>query len=150
MGLSVRQHHWEAVGKFGIWKYLTFISWNVEATLPGLNGNNEEIYIVSAHYDSVPSTPGADDNAAGVAAVLSAAKILSQYEFNQTIRFVCFSGEEQGLLGSEEYAKEAYNNNENLISTINLDMIGYSETEEDKTKIRFYAVSYTHLRAHET
>ena len=49
---------------------------------------------------------------------------MSQYTFNHTIRFVAFSGEEQGLIGSRHYAEDAYNNNESIVAVLNADMIG--------------------------
>jgi len=99
MGLDVRFHNWNYEG---------YQDRNVEATLRGTNQTSDEIYIICAHFDSVPDSPGADDNGGGVAAVLSAANILSQYPFNHTVRFITFSGEEQWMLGSHEYVREAY------------------------------------------
>ncbi|MDD4868359.1 MAG: M28 family peptidase, partial [Mycobacterium sp.] len=61
------------------------------------------IYIIGGHYDSA-STPGADDNASGVALVLEAARILSQYPSDYTIRYMAFDMEEAGLIGSAHYA----------------------------------------------
>jgi hypothetical protein len=60
-----------------------------------------------------------------VGAVLEAARILAQYQFHRTIRFVTFSGEEQGLLGSEFYAARAESLGEDIKGVLNLDMIGY-------------------------
>jgi hypothetical protein len=118
------------------WNYNIFSHGrNIEATLPGLSN---DIYIISAHYDTWKNSPGADDDSAGVAAVLTAANILHQYTFNHTIRFVLFSGEEQGLRGSYFYAQEAYDKCENIIGGINLDMMGYASTPEEEGKIRVY------------
>jgi Zn-dependent M28 family amino/carboxypeptidase len=97
------------------------------------------VIIFNAHYDSVKVSPGADDDGSGVAAVLAAAYVLSQYTFNHTIKFICFSGEEEGLLGSKFYSDEAYENNENIIIEFNADMIGYAKTIEDGEKFRIYA-----------
>lgn len=116
-GLSVRQQFWEYGGYEDI---------NVEGTLEGVNKSSNEIYVVCAHYDSVPGSPGADDNGSGTAAVLAAAKVLSNYKFQHTIKFVTFSGEEEGLLGSHEYASEAQSNGDNIVGVINADMIGYT------------------------
>jgi len=111
---------------------------NIEATLPGIAESNDEIYLISAHYDTWDNSPGADDNSAGVATVLTAAYILKQYSFNHTIRFVFFSGEEQDLHGSHYYAKEAYDNCENIIANINVDMMGYATNPLQESKIRIY------------
>jgi len=113
---------------------------NIEATLPGLSN---EIYIISAHYDTWQTSPGADDDAAGVAAVLTAAHVLSQHSFNHTIRFVLFTGEEQGLRGSCIYSEETYYNCDNIIANINLDMIGYASNPEEEGKIRIYKNTYS-------
>ena len=130
MGLEVRYQDWyidsSLYGK------------NIEATLPGIDESSDEIYLISAHYDTWDNSPGADDNSAGVATVITAAYILKQYSFNHTIRFVFFAGEEQGLHGSHFYAKEAYDNCENIIANINLDMMGYATNPQQEGKIRIY------------
>ena len=110
---------------------------NIEATLQG-NGHNNGIVLVSAHYDSVTISPGADDDGSGVAVVLAVAEIFSHYEFNSTIRFVLFSGEEQGLLGSHEYVKNAYRNSERIIADLTLDGVGYAVTADDGSKIKHH------------
>jgi hypothetical protein len=102
---------------------------NVVATKPGLI-DPDDIYIVCAHVDSISNdpynyAPGADDNASGVTAVMIAADILSQYDFDYTIRFVTFTGEEQGLIGSHYYAQDAYYEGDNILGVLNLDMIAY-------------------------
>lgn len=111
---------------------------NIEGTLYGLNESSTEIYIICAHYDSVSGSPGADDDGSGTAAVLAAAYLMSQYEFNHTLRFVAFDGEEQGLLGSYRYAEEAYNNGDNIIAALNGDMIGYAENPAQASNIKIY------------
>ena len=102
---------------------------NVEATLTGVS-EPERIYVVCAHADStsrqpMSDAPGADDNASGTAAVMLAADILSQHQFQYTIRFVNFSGEEQGLLGSAAYAAHSRSQGEEIAGVINLDMLGW-------------------------
>jgi len=129
MGLDVRYHSWSNSG---------YDSENIEATLPGLDQTSDEIYIICGHYDSVPGSPGADDDGSGTVATLAAAYIMSQYSFNHTIRFVTFSGEEQGLLGSERYVQEAYSNGDNIVATLNVDMIGFAETENQGNNIKIY------------
>ena len=103
--------------------------YNVEGVLPGCD-IPDEIYIICAHHDDTSedpmfNAPGADDNGSGTAGVLEAARVLSNYEFHRTIKFVTFSGEEQGLLGSEAYASEAESLGHNIMGVLNLDMIGY-------------------------
>lgn len=122
MGLAVRFHNYTDSTVSGS---------NIEATLTGSNSTN--ILIICAHYDSVASSPGADDDGSGVAAVLAAANIMRNYEFHHTVRFVCFSGEEQGLIGSKHYAEDAYNNNDMIIAVLNADMIGFAISSYDAT-----------------
>ncbi|MCX8104179.1 MAG: M20/M25/M40 family metallo-hydrolase, partial [Candidatus Bipolaricaulota bacterium] len=66
-----------------------------------------------------------DDNASGSSAVLEAARILSQYKFKHTIRFVLFTGEEQGLVGSRAYAGKLASEGVQILGVFNMDMIGY-------------------------
>ena len=70
--------------------------------------------------------PGADDNASGSVGVLIAADILSQYSFDCTIRYALFTGEEQGLYGSEAYAQYVSSQGDDIEGVLNLDMIAYN------------------------
>ena len=58
-----------------------------------------KLMLVGAHYDSVPRTPGADDNASGLAVMLACARAVQQ----PSVAFVAFNGEEDGLLGSTDF-----------------------------------------------
>jgi hypothetical protein len=129
MGLDVRFHNWSNGG---------YTDRNVEATLHGINESSDEIFIVCAHYDSVPGSPGADDDGSGTVVTLASAFIMKEYAFNYTIRFVTFSGEEQGLLGSEVYAEEAYANGDDIIGVLNVDMIGFAITKEHGENVKIY------------
>jgi len=128
MGLQTRYHSWGDSDLYGD---------NVEATLPGIDDTSDEIYIICAHYDSVSGSPGADDDGSGTVAVISAAYLMRNYVFNNTIKFVTFSGEEQGLYGSYYYVQESVENNYNIAGVLNLDMIGFalSEIEEDEIRV---------------
>ncbi len=130
MGLDVRYHNWSYYGYSGH---------NIEGTIHGYNESSDEIYIVCAHYDTVSGSPGADDDGSGVAAVMAAAYLMKDYAFEHTIRFVTFDGEEEGLLGSHEYVEEAYSNGDNLIGTLNADMIGNTDTPAGEENIKIYA-----------
>ena len=126
MELEVRYQKW-AVRTSGK-RHRLFRSQNIEAILPGTNNKRESI-VFNAHYDTVKNSPGANDDGSGVVAVLAAANVLRNYEFNRTIKFVQFSGEEIGLLGSREYVEEIYDKNEDVYVEFNADMIGYAETK---------------------
>jgi hypothetical protein len=127
MGLAVRYHNYTDSTVSGS---------NVEATLYGSDSSN--IFIICGHYDSVAAGPGADDDGSGVAAVLAAAEIMRNYEFYYTVRFVCFSGEEQGLIGSRHYAEDAYNSNDSIIAVLNADMIGFAPSASDGIKGKIF------------
>ena len=138
MGLQVRYQHWEEEPTIGnLMKPVYHPGWqvgdNVEATLPGTNTSSDEVYVLVAHYDTMNmlgsndksfKVLGANDDSSGVAALLSIAKLMSRYSFNHTVRFVAVSGEEQGLMGSDAYAKEAKQNNDNIVVAFSVDMIG--------------------------
>ncbi len=129
LGLETRYHEWSNNYLYGK---------NVEATLEGSDDNSDEIYIICAHYDTIEDCPGADDDGSTVAAILTAAKFMSLYSFNHTIRFVAFSGEEQGLYGSRYYVQEAVENNDKIIAALTGDMIGFAITVEDESIIKLY------------
>jgi hypothetical protein len=93
----------------------------------------DEFVIIGGHYDSYAwgnQEPGADDNASGTAGVMEVARILSQFEFERSIVFCAFSGEEYGMFGSEAYASRADQENMNILGYFNLDMISYNEPGE--------------------
>ena len=73
--------------------------------------------------------PGADDDASGAVGVLTAAEVLAPYQFQRTLRFVLFTGEEQGLCGSEIYARDAAAAGEAIVAVYNMDMIAWTGAE---------------------
>jgi hypothetical protein len=116
------------------WNNEEFSGKNIVATHQGI-GSADGIVIVCAHYDSIDVSPGADDDASGVAIVMMLAKIMSNYSFNSTIKFILFSGEEQGKLGSKVYAKNAKNNGDNIVGVLALDKVGYAVTKDHGQKV---------------
>lgn len=127
-GLETRYDYWQSFSDRKPFRF--FKDRNVEATLYGTDQKSKEVLIFNAHYDTVRVSPGANDDGSGVVAVLTAAYVLSKFEFNRTIKFVTFSGEEKGLLGSRVYAKRAYEKNEDILVEFNADMIGYAVTAQ--------------------
>lgn len=88
-------------------------------------------YIICAHYDAARfEYPGADDNASGTAAVMEAARLLSQFDFKYTIEYCLWDAEERGLVGSRVYAQAARQRGDSIIGVINLDMIGYDSDND--------------------
>jgi len=120
-GLASSFQSWQSDGATGR---------NVIAELPGAS-RPTEIVIVCGHIDDMPSgstAPGADDNASGAAGVLLAARILGTHRFERTIRFVLFTGEEQGLFGSAAYASLLASQQANVVAVLNLDMIAWNSS----------------------
>ncbi len=120
--------------------------YNVVAVLPGTS-NREQRIIIGGHYDSIvierPAgapppqpgdpfpkrdpdlpAPGVTDDGSGTACVLELARILSQYQFEKTLVFIAFAGEEEGLLGSTLYAEKAHKDNQKIEAVLNNDIIG--------------------------
>ncbi len=98
----------------------------------------EMLIILCGHYDSISSdpyvaAPGADDNATGTAFCLEIARILQDFETAKTVRFICFSGEEQGLLGSVAYVQNHPGLKIEVV--INADMIGTALTHPDLVRV---------------
>lgn len=81
--------------------------------------------LVAAHYDTVPTSPGADDNATGVAVVLEVARMLGSLSTSRTLQLAFFDREELGLLGSRAFVADK-KHLENLQGAIVLDMVGFA------------------------
>ena len=109
---------------------------NVLATLKG-TVNPELVYVVSSHYDSVATGPGADDDSSGTAALLEAARIMARHPQPATIVFASFTGEEAGLLGSREYVRRAVENKLRIVGALNNDMIGWANDQRLDNTIRY-------------
>ena len=115
-----------------------YVMRNVVATLPGKGPNKDRIYLMVGHYDSIASknpgwdggwrrmaAPGASDNASGIAEMLETARILSQQDFDFTIRFIAFSGEELFLFGSKHYTQLVRERGDDIAGVINFDLLGH-------------------------
>jgi len=114
---------------------------NVEAVRPGVTRPNE-IYVLCGHYDSISDdpwnvAPGAEDNASGTAAVLEAATVLADYRFDGTLKFLAFSGEEEGLLGSRAYVQEEHGAGADIRAALNMDMIAYLDEPVPDVEVRY-------------
>jgi len=105
---------------------------NLEVTIAG-QSRASEIVLAGAHYDTVPGSPGADDNASGVAAVLELARLLREAKPARTIRLVAFVNEEPpfffwGEMGSKVYARAARARGDDIRVMLSLEMLGcYSD-----------------------
>jgi Zn-dependent M28 family amino/carboxypeptidase len=104
-------------------------STNTIATLPGTT-HPKEIIVIGAHYDAEVTTPGADDNASGVAVMLELAARFANNPQPRTIRFIAFTNEENSNskntgMGSLTSARNSKDNNEHIIAMLSLEMLGY-------------------------
>ena len=101
---------------------------NLEVTIPGCR-DGSAIVLAGAHYDTVAGSPGADDNASGVAAVLELARLLHDARPARTIRLVAFVNEEApffywGEMGSRVYARAARARGDDIRLMLSLEMLG--------------------------
>ncbi len=97
---------------------------NIFAERPGTNQAAKAI-LVGAHYDTVALSPGADDNASGVAVVLEVARLLGSRPTPRTLQLAFFDQEETGLLGSQAFVSKTARL-QNLAGAIVMDMVGYA------------------------
>jgi hypothetical protein len=130
---------------------------NVVAVLPGTRQPERHI-IISGHYDSLNIVRGADgqpdrsqadvvapgvtDDGSGTAAVMELARVMSQFEFDKTLVFIAFAGEEQGLVGSTLYAKKSKETNQIIEAVLNNDIIGSDVTgsrASDNRSVRVFS-----------
>jgi hypothetical protein len=102
---------------------------NLEVVLEGTT-RAEEIILIGAHYDTVPGSPGANDNGSGVAALLEMARLLAPEPLARSVRFVAFVNEEPPFfytaeMGSHRYARVARERGDNISAMLALETIGY-------------------------
>ncbi len=109
---------------------------NVIAVLRG-TGNPEIHYLLSSHFDSNQRGPGADDNSSAIAVLLETARVLAEHPLPCSIIFAAFTGEEAGLLGSREFARQALARGLIVKGALNNDMIGWSGDHRLDNTIRF-------------
>jgi Zn-dependent M28 family amino/carboxypeptidase len=105
------------------------LSENIEVTRTG-RSRPREIVLVGAHYDSVQGSPGANDNASGVAALLEISREFARLSPECSVRFVAFVNEEPpffywGQMGSMVYAKAARARGDDIRLMVSLEMLGY-------------------------
>jgi hypothetical protein len=124
---------------------------NVIATLKGSDATDDRIFLVSGHIDSRNSNvmnrtedaPGANDDGSGTAAVIELARVMAKAKFPATVIFLVVSGEEQGLLGAEHFANQAFEDKTNIEAILNNDIMGSNNSNEtniiDNTRIRIFS-----------
>jgi len=131
-GYEVRLQLYEVEGK---------ICENIEAEVRG-EKRPDDIIVIGAHYDSVQGSPGANDNASGVAATLALARAFAETTPARTLRFVSFANEEPPLfqtehMGSRVYAMRSRERGENIVLMLSLETIGYYSDEPGSQHLLF-------------
>ncbi|MEM1169291.1 MAG: M20/M25/M40 family metallo-hydrolase [Cyanobacteria bacterium P01_H01_bin.35] len=104
---------------------------NLILNLPSFKNNKKRELppiLIGAHYDTVPGTPGADDNATGVAVLLELAREFYSQPLKYPVSLVAFDMEEYGLLGSKHYAEKLKQKQQQLRLMISLEMLGYCDS----------------------
>lgn len=99
---------------------------NVMGTLKGTS-KADELVILSAHYDHISGCAGADDNASGVAVLLEAARVLGKSSGGRTLVLAFWDHEENGLIGSTDYAQRAQAKDAKIALMISLDGVGFAD-----------------------
>jgi hypothetical protein len=114
---------------------------NLEVVVPAAVGAGPEpaCLVIGAHYDTVPSTPGADDNASGVAALLELAEQLGRERLKRTLRLVFFANEEPPFfpdagMGSVFYADALARERVDVHVMVSLEMLGYYSDRANSQK----------------
>ena len=90
-----------------------------------------QFYILGAHYDSVPESPGADDNASAVAVLLEIGRGLRSVPTGTSLKLIAFCLEEVDYVGSTHYAERAKREGEKILGMIALEMVGFTGTRQD-------------------
>ncbi|MCA1992656.1 MAG: M20/M25/M40 family metallo-hydrolase [Coleofasciculus sp. S288] len=102
---------------------------NLILNIPPLGKERVPPILIGAHYDAVPGTPGADDNATGVAALLEFARAFAIEPLKKyPVRLVAFDMEEYGMVGSSHYAAELKQQQQPLRLMLSLEMLGYCDS----------------------
>lgn len=123
-GDTVERHVFDAAGRPAT---------NIVAERRG-SSTPDEVVILAAHYDTIPDTPGADDNASAIAVLIASARLLNARRHRRTIRFVAFANEEwphfaTDTMGSLAYARRCRDRNERIVAMLCLEMVGYYTPE---------------------
>jgi hypothetical protein len=102
--------------------------------------NARPIYVICGHADNTSDyepnrCPGSDDNASGTTAVIEACRVFSDIGFDNTVYFIGFTGEEQGLVGSDSFCRRAARRGDSVKAALNFDMISYGRQTMDTFEV---------------
>jgi len=125
--------HWRALGltiSYDEFSYLgqRFVNVIARHTPAGTSGGGAK-FIIGAHLDTVPGSPGADDNASGVAVMLEVSRLVASGPPRGNLEFIAFTLEELGMLGSAHYAKTLRKAKVTLAGMLSLEMVGFTESQ---------------------
>ncbi len=120
-GLDVKEDSFEWEGK----SYKNIVAEKKGRTSPG------RVFIVGAHYDTIPGTPGADDNASAVAVLLEIARNIQSVSLEGTVRLIAFTLEEYNFVGSARYVENLKKEKEEILGMISLEMVGFTGPRQD-------------------
>jgi len=98
---------------------------NIVAEKKGTISPNR-VVILGAHYDTVPGSPGADDNASAIAVLLEVARNIQTVPLECTLRLIAFSLEEYDYIGSTHYVESLKKGEEKILGMISLEMVGFT------------------------
>ena len=120
-GLDVKEDHFEWEGK----SYKNIVAEKRGITSP------LRVLILGAHYDTVPGSPGADDNASAVALLLEVARNIQAVPLGSTVRLIAFSLEEYDYGGSAHYVEGLKKGGEEILGMISVEMVGFTAPRQD-------------------
>ena len=128
-------------GSYGLGVESDFFSYrgknfrNIIARMGAQRGTS--LIILGAHFDSVEGTPGADDNASGVAVMLEAARLLSRFKLRSQVLFCAFNLEELNMIGSTHLAQKLKAAGAKIDAMVSLEMLGYTDSRPGSQKYPF-------------
>jgi hypothetical protein len=115
-GLDVKQDSFQWQGE----SYKNIVAEKKGMTSP------DRVFILGAHYDTVPDSPGADDNASAIAVLLEVARNIQSVPLASTVRLIAFSLEEYDYIGSTHYVESLKKGKEEILGMMALEMVGFT------------------------
>jgi aminopeptidase YwaD len=121
----------EVTVNFQVNRYETSQNVIATRTLPDHSDGSQSIVVFSGHYDSVPMSPGANDNASGAAGVMELARVFARVPLGVEVRFLACGGEEGGLVGARHYvAQLPAAERGRIVANFNMDMLATAGPEQ--------------------
>jgi aminopeptidase YwaD len=121
IGLDVKEDHFQ-------WEEKSYK--NIVAEKKGITSPHR-VLILGAHYDTVPGSPGADDNASAIAVLLEVARNIQAVPLEGTVRLIAFSLEEYSYVGSTHYVENLKKGREEILGMISVEMVGFTGPRQD-------------------